>query len=128
MIPYKKEDALRIWPEGDYPASIADVTEKVSKAGNQMLEVRFDAYNKTDTMTLSDYIVFPKFTWKLKKLAAALGATAAFDAETFDPADYIGKSLTLTLAVNPARGGYDERNSVAAYGPPTSSIEKDLPF
>ena len=118
MIPYKKEDALRVWPEGDYPASIVKVEERVSKAGNPMLAVEFDAYHKADTMRLTDYIVLPSFTWKLRKLARALSAMDAFDAEKFDPAEYIGKSLTLTLGIDLPRGGYDERNSIAAYGPP----------
>lgn len=119
MIPYKKEDAVRVWPEGRYQATIASAEEKQSKAGNDMCEIGFDVYAQSgsDSIRVVDYIVYPKFVWKLKRLASALNAMPDFEAETFDPANYVGYSLTVELSIQAAREGYEERNTIAGYAP-----------
>lgn len=136
MIRYKKEDAVRVWPDGRYQATVASVEEKQSKSsGNDMLEVAFTVYANSgnDSIRVSDYIVFPRFVWRLKRLAAALGAQAAFEAETFDPADYIGHNLSIDLSIQEARDGYEERNQVTAYHPSDAGKGEarpgaDIPF
>jgi len=115
MINYKPEDAVRVWPEGDYQATLETTEETTSQAGNPMLTVTFKAYDGSGTMTINDYIVIPAFTWKLKKLAEAFGAGTEFEAGTFDPNNYAGKNLTLKIGIQPAKDGFDERNRVAAY-------------
>lgn len=134
MIPYNPKDANPLCAAGDYQATIKAVTEKDSKAGNRMHELEFIVYNGEGTLLVFDYIVYPKFVWKLKRLAVALGALEAFEAGTFDPAEYEGRNLTLNIGVDEAKDGYDAKNSVKGYAPKAGAVAGDddgmgpLPF
>ena len=132
MINYKPEDAVRVWPEGDYQATLEGVEETTSQAGNSMHALTFTVYDGDGKMTVTDYIVYPAFTWKLKKLAIAFGAEAAFDAGTFSPADFEKKNLAVKLGIQKAKGDFDERNRVLGYAVKGSDSlpadDSDLPF
>lgn len=139
MITYNPKDASVVWPAGDYTATIEAVEEKTSKAGNDMHALTFTVYNGDRAIHVAEYIVYPAFTWKLKKLAVALGAVDTFHAGRFDPADFIGRNLTVTLGIEDGKDGYDEKNKITAYKPkltdpkradlePEPPIPEDLPF
>jgi hypothetical protein len=116
MIGYRKQDAVLLWPDGDYEAVVSTCQEKRSKAGNDMYEVGFTVYSGEREIQVTDYIVLPKFTWKLKKLAAAVGEEAKFEAESFDPHDLAGRSANLIVTLGSQKQeGYDEKNVIKAY-------------
>lgn len=135
MINYNPADATQVLPAGDYPATLIAVEEKVSKKGNDMLELSFKAWGKDRHSTVFEYIVFPTFVWKLKRLARAFGAEAEFEAGTFDPEKYIQQNLTLTLDVE-EQERFEPKNVIKAYGPKqvnasaitASDDANDLPF
>ena len=132
MIKYNPKDAALVWPEGDYQATLEIAEETVSKAGEQMHALTFTAYNGERTMNVRDYIVYPGFTWKLKRLARALGAEEEFKAGNFDLNEHQGRNLTLKLGIQPAKDGFDERNRVLGYAPkdgvPKTEELEGLPF
>ena len=151
MINYKPSDAVRVWPEGTYRATLEKSEETTSQAGNDMYALTFKAYDGSSSMLISDWIVMPDFTWKLKKLADALGALDEFnkclkcgqteDAHTnngecafqgsFNPVDYENKNLALSMKIEKARGGFDECNRIKAYlrkdmAPAVAKEEEDV--
>lgn len=114
---YDPNDAVMVWPEGEYPAVIESEEEKVSKSsGLPMQVVTFRVYRGTDEMLIDDYIV-AKTLFKLKKIATALGYEEVFKAGGFQVRDHIGTNLTITLGIKPAEGKYDEANTIRGYGP-----------
>jgi hypothetical protein len=111
---YNHKDAQKCFPEGDYEAIIKDATEGVSKStGDPMLTVAFTIFNGADEMILSDYIV-AKTTFKLKKIARAVGQLEAFEADTFDVSAFVGHGLVLGLTVETSEK-YGDQNRIKDY-------------
>lgn len=118
MITYDPKDAVQTLPAGEYNAVLEKYEEKLSKKGNQMAVLTwkvFDA-NSDRTPFVTDYIVFPAFTFKLKKLAKSLGKLADFESKVFQPEDYVGASTRVFLDVE-SQEGYDDKNVIGNYLP-----------
>lgn len=113
---YDPKDAVQCWPEGTYEATIVSVEEKQSKAGNDMLVVKFRCYSDNRQTLVTDYIT-DAMTWKLKKIAKAVGMLAEFDANQpnwyFDLQD---RNLRVVLKVD-EQDGFDDKNQVRGYEP-----------
>lgn len=111
---YDPKDAVQCWPEGTYEATIVSVEEKQSKAGNDMLVVKFRCYSDNRQTLVTDYIT-DAMTWKLKKIAKACGMLAEFDTNQpnwyFDLQD---KNLRVVLKVD-EQDGFDDKNQVRGY-------------
>jgi hypothetical protein len=120
VIQYKHEDAVMVWPAGDYPACLVACVEKQSKAGNDMYELVFSVYNGESERRIVDFIVFPTFTWKLKRLAQALGHLDRFEADNFDPRSFLDENLTVELDIR-KQEGFDDKNTVKMYKPSNGS-------
>lgn len=137
MIQYNPADAVQCVAEGDYMATIVTVEEKQSQAGNEMHVIGYMVYAGDRQVQVLDYIPYPKMTWRLKRLAQALGQEDGFKAGKFDPEAFIGSNVTLTLIVE-ERDGYDPQNRIKAWSQcstaaPNSSdappeADPDLPF
>lgn len=130
MIKYDPNDAVLCWPEGEYRATLETVEEKTSKADNPMYVLTFQAYNGDDSIFVTEYVVIPKFVWKLKRLASALGVLTMFENGSFDPEAFIGHSLTVELTIE-KQEGFDDKNRIGKYvpkqaGSTTKPKEKDL--
>lgn len=123
MIDYNPKDAVQVWPEGEYEATLAKVEDTTSKrkpdgsGGNPMQVWTFEVYHSDGRQQLiSDYVVVPAATFKIKQLAIALDKRADFDAGTFQAEDYIGVSVVLALAVA-QQEGFDDKNKVGKIKP-----------
>lgn len=138
MIKYDPKDAVLCLPEGDYMATIEAVEEKVSQSGNDMHVITYTVYSGEKSVRVVDYIPYPTMTWRLKRLAQALGQEAQFKAGKFDPEAYIGSNVTVTLEIQ-SQAGYDDKNRIKAWSAATvtkpSAIaaealpaDDDLPF
>lgn len=115
-ITYDPKDALMVLPAGEYNAVLKIVEEKVSQAGNNMAVLTWEVHpeDSRPTILVTDYIVFPKFTFKLKRLAKSMGKLEDFENKTFQPEDYIGSSTRVLLEVVQS-DGYDDKNGIKSY-------------
>jgi hypothetical protein len=135
VIQYDHKDAVMVWPAGDYPACLVACVEKQSKAGNDMYEMVFSVFNGESERRIIDYIVFPTFVWKLKRLAKALGHLDRFEADTFDPRSHMDANLVVELDVR-TQEGFDDKNTIRSYKPTNGKTAttddddgpSDLPF
>ena len=92
---------------------ILKMEEKVSKQGNEMIEVTLCAYGiEGEKISVRDWIVNPTGLWKLKALCECCGIP--FDGKT-EPQMFVGKRLMVKLSIQKQSGDYPERNKVAAY-------------
>lgn len=133
MIKYDPKDAVQCLPEGQYSATLEEVTETQSKSGKPMHEMRFRVYGPNEReVVLTDWIVYPDSTWKLKKLAVAIGMEREFNAETFDPTACVSHNLVLDITIREWNG--NDQNSVKGYSKSIMNATKskadddDLPF
>lgn len=135
MIKYNPADAVLCLPEGDYMATIAEVEERVSQSGNDMHVITYTVYAGERQVRIVDYIPYPSMTWRLKRLAQALGNEDAFKSGKFDPSECIGSNVIVTLEVQ-KQDGYDDKNRIKAWSVYSTApvavapaaADDDLPF
>lgn len=132
---YDPDDANLCWPEGEYDASLVKVEDKTSRVkadgsgGNPMQVLTWRCYHDSgQEQLISDYIVFPGATFKLRQLAVALGKVEEFEARTFQADDNIGCTVKAQLAIE-KQDGYPDKNKIkkvksahAAVGPDVSQL------
>ena len=127
MIGYNKEDAVFLWPAGEYDAVLQDCVQEVSKAGNDMYKLIWKLYsNGGKEMTLLDYIVFPGAVWRLKRLAIAFGALDIFEAENFHPGAYKQRTISVEVVVKNNKQ-YGDQNQIKEYIEGSASESKPAP-
>jgi hypothetical protein len=120
-LDYNPKDAVSVWPAGDYDATLKTVDTKTSKTSGNPMEVwTFEVYSPDGRQQLiSDYVVIPAATFKIKQLALALGRKQEFEAGTFQAEDFIGAAVIAFLTIE-QQDGYDDKNRVAKVKAPTA--------
>jgi hypothetical protein len=114
---YDPKDAVQCWPAAEYPGELTKVEEKTSKVkpdgsgGNPMEVWTFRAFNNSAEQLISDYVVIPAATFKIKQLAEALGRKADFEAGNFQAEDHIGAGVILDLVID-KQDGFDDKNKI----------------
>lgn len=103
-------------PAGDYTLEIEKVESKVSKAGNNMLNITYvtvDEGEHKGNKVFDLYVLTEKALWKLKDLFTAIG----FDTDglvDFDPEDLVGQTILANVIVE-QNDGYDPQNKIKAH-------------
>lgn len=122
-IEYNPKDATQCWDAGEYDAVLVKVEDSVSKrkpdgsGGNPMQVWTFRAYHPDGREQLvTEYVVVPAATFKIKQLAGALGRGPDFTTGQFQAEDHINANVILVLTVE-QQEGYDDKNRVAKYLP-----------
>jgi len=116
---------------GIYPATIKSAEEKVSKNGNDMIDITWELEN---SLWVYDHLVFTTKTgFKVDTFLKAIGKTPpkGVGAEVEIVADeLVGLRAFIELGIEPAEGPYDERNKVNRYvtdkGVPPTGAEDNL--
>jgi hypothetical protein len=128
MFKYDPNDATSCLPEGEATLAIKSAEDKVSRAGNDMIVVTFEAFSGDRKGLVTEYVVNPTTLFKLKQIAAALGpkALAEFNAGKFDPATHVGETLRAVLAIE-SQDGFDDKNKVKKYLPAGSAPAASAP-
>lgn len=122
MFKYNPEDATSCLPEGEATLAIVKAEDKVSRAGNDMAVVTFDAFVGERKGRVTEYVVNPTTLYKLKQIAKALGSKALgeFDRGEFDPNAHAGETLRAVLAID-SQDGFDDKNIVKKYLAPDAA-------
>src|ERR1017187_9828375 len=102
MIPYSPTDAKKrdLLDEGEYGATIEEVTKKISKkaaARGETKENMYEAVLRVDSLRVWDYTIIPEGTWNLDQIGNALGEADAFAAGTFDLEKKVGPQVNVYL-------------------------------
>lgn len=113
MIDYDPEDAVSVWPAGDYDATLMKVETGTSKSSGCPMETwTFEVFHSSGkSQTIKEYVVIPAATFKIKQFAVALGKKADFDARKFQAEDYIGSSVVAELMIEES-DGFDDKNKI----------------
>ena len=104
-----------LWENGQYEFEIIDATEKVSRSGNEMIELRV-RISRPDgaSRTISDYLL-AKQIGKLRNASAACGLLDKYQTGELSDENFVGKRGRLKLAVEKSNNGYPDHNVVAYY-------------
>ena len=112
---YSGEDQkFDVLDAGTYPATIIEAIEKVSKNGNDMIEIVFETEGGH---RIYDYLVFTEKTaFKVDAFLSAIGKAPEKGQEVELVADeLVGVELNIEVEIEPANGPYEAKNRVAQY-------------
>lgn len=110
-LEYNPKDVANCVPAGEYDAELVKVEDKVSQtSGNPMQVWTFRVFADREIF-VTEYVVVPQTTFKIKQLAKALGREADFNAGRFQAEEHVGAGVKLDLTVE-SQQGYEDKNKV----------------
>jgi len=105
----------KLWKKGEYAFEVADATEKQSKAGNPMIELRLRITDGKSARSISDYLL-DETAGKLRHAASACGLLDKYDHGSLSDSDFKGRRGRLVLGVEKDRAKvYPDKNVVIDY-------------
>lgn len=105
----------KLWKKGEYAFEVADATEKQSKAGNPMIELRLRITDGKSARSISDYLL-DETAGKLRHAATACGLLDKYDHGSLNDSDFKGRRGRLVLGVEKDRAKvYPDKNVVLDY-------------
>ncbi len=119
VTPVTKEDAdkgggVEPFKAGDYDFIIYMAEEGKSKAGNEMLTLTLNMFNRDgEKRTVKDYIT-ENAQWKMRHMMESIGMARRYDQGIVEPREIEGKPGRCKLRVEPA-GEYPAKNAVVDY-------------
>lgn len=89
------------WPPGIYDAEITSAVEKLSKAGNDMIELTLQVYHPEDgaTRQVFDWLL-EAMAYKLRHCCEAAGLSDAYNAGSLEAYQLEGKSVKVKLGID----------------------------
>ena len=123
--------AMMVMPEGTYPFVVLESKERVSKNGNDMIELKLEVLDDQNRPhTIFDYLL-ASMAFKLKHFCEATGLSDKYDADDLTAADCLRKRGYVELKADKAPRivdgrEYPPKNSVKDYI--VEKPEKEVPF
>lgn len=103
-------------PEGEYPFEISGGEDKVSKSGNEMIELLVRVYKPDGNFSIVHDYLLESIAYKLRHAAETCGLLEKYEAGELKGQDFIGKTGMLKLKIQKDKAGqYADRNTVADY-------------
>jgi len=103
-------------PEGEYPFEISSGADKISKAGNEMIELWVRVYKPDGSFNqVADYLM-ESMAYKLRHAAEACGLLDKYEAGSIVGTDFVGKTGMLKLNITKDKAGqYPDKNGIKDY-------------
>lgn len=133
------EDML--WPEGDYAFEILSGVDKISKKGNEMIELNLQVFNSEGNFIFVYDYLLESMKFKLLHISQACGLYEKYMTGRLIGDDFKGKAGMLKLGRQDAQNGYPAKNVVDDYIVPdketkptkkqsgaASKFDDDIPF
>jgi hypothetical protein len=126
-------------PVGEYDYEVAAATEKVSRAGNQMIELELRIFVGESVRMITDYLL-DAMAGKLKHFCESHGMGDRYEKGTLAAKDCVDKSGRAKVGIKKDKSGaYPDKNTIldyivkpqdaAAPPPPAPPIDDDdVPF
>jgi hypothetical protein len=110
-------------PEGVYDFEVIEALNKVSKNGNEMIQLKLKVYDENGGWRFVTDFLLESFLPKLHSFAKATGTLKAYETGEFDSYNCLNTSGKVQIKIKPA-GEYPARNEVKFYGEPKAKTEK----
>jgi len=105
---------MNCFPEGVYDFEVVDASERISKAGNEMIEVQLRVFNGEHKILLRDWLL-DKMPHKVKRFAETTGQIDAYNAGVLDADAFIGRGGRVRVVIEDD-ANYGKQNRVKDYG------------
>lgn len=118
----------RLIPEGTYGFEISGGVDKVSKAGNEMIELTVRVFKPDGNFVLVTDYLMEAILYKVSHAAKACGLEDKYNAGNLHGEDFIGKTGELKLGIQKDKNGqYPDKNVVKDYIVPKDGEEAKIP-
>lgn len=121
----KEISEMNLIPEGEYPFEISSGADKISKSGNEMIELWVRVYKPDGKfIQVADYLL-ESMAYKLRHAAEACDLLAKYEAGVILGSDFVGKTGMLKLGITKDKNGqYPDKNGIKDYIVPKEGDEK----
>lgn len=104
-------------PNGWYPFTINDATEKVSKKGNEMIEVNVRVYGEKGFSFVRDFLMDTEFgAFKLRHISDTCGILDQYESGGINADDLTGKEGFCKISIKKDKTGqYPDQNQIQDY-------------
>jgi hypothetical protein len=108
--------SMQVFPKGTYQFEVIEGCDKVSQAGNDMLELRLKVTDASGASRfVTDYLL-EKVPIKLRRAAEACLLLQQYEAGELSGKDFVGKTGKLTLTIEKDKNKkFPDKNVVADY-------------
>jgi hypothetical protein len=113
-------DAMGLMKAGTYPFTVSNAKDKISKNGNDMIELNLEVFDKEGrAFHIFDYLL-EAIPQKLFAFCVSTGMEQKYHSGSLESLDCIGKSGYVEVEVqkgsaNPQGGTYPDKNNVKKY-------------
>jgi len=108
--------ALQLFPKGIYDFEVIDGDDKVSEAGNPMIELKLKVTNADGASRMVRDYLLEQWPIKLRHAAEACGLIDEYEAGELVGTDFIGKTGKLTLKIEKDKAKkFPDKNAVSDY-------------
>lgn len=105
-----------LWQPGNYSFEIVEATDKVSKSGNDMIELKVKVFNDEGKYILVNDYLLESIAYKLKHAADACGLSDSYNSGSLSGMEFVGKCGTLKLKIQKDKDGqYADKNVIGDY-------------
>lgn len=118
-VAVSQANAFRLWPRGIYDYEVIDAKDRISKSGNDMIELTLNVTNQEGkTRKIFDYLVdVEAMSYKIRHFASASHLLPTYDKGELAANDCLQTNGRLQLGIQKGKDGYQDKNVVQDYVP-----------
>lgn len=113
FTPKTEEEVANIIPEGRYKFIVEEAADKVSKSGNEMIELKLRIHGPREKIVF-DYLL-EVMDYKLRHFCDAADLLHKYDNSSLMATDCIGKSGECLIVIDDKNISYPPKNAVKDY-------------
>jgi hypothetical protein len=114
--------------KGEYDFEIVSAVDKVSTAGNEMIELRvkiFDSFGQPVNQIFDYLLNTDRMAYKLRHCCRACGLLSEYESKRLDSSQFVGHTGKCLIDVQKDKSGsFPDRNVITDY----TSEKDELPF
>jgi hypothetical protein len=99
---------------GVYPFEVMTAEDKVSKTGNEMIELKLNVFSDNQEAHVFDYLL-EKMAFKLRHFAEATGLISDYEVGSLDALACMGKVAYVKIGIDKGNGSFPPKNVVLDY-------------
>lgn len=111
----KQLNEMRLMAEGVYPFEVTSAVDKISKAGNEMIELKLKVFKEDGGFNLINDYLLDSMAYKIRHACEACGLLQNYEAGQLEAADFVGKQGVVKIGIQKGDMGYEDRNQVKDY-------------
>ena len=111
-------------PAGIYPFEVMMAADKISKTGNEMIELKLNVFGENQEAHVFDYML-EKMAFKLRHFAEATGLISEYERGELEALSCLNKTGYAKIGIDKGNGNFPPKNTVVDYLKPETPVTKN---